>query len=184
MRLMNRRSRMKRIQFHPPKTARLRPSGSFSLEKVSMRGDCINGPGDGLWFKRKREYAPSLGGCQPTLSRNYLMRINAQKMAARLGLEPRQNESESFVLPLHHRAVEIFALRHEAQGGSATALEPAMGFEPATACLQNRCSAVELRRQDQRAAFCQVHVGKNSKFGGSPGTRTPNLLIKSQLLYH
>src|ERR1043166_4644495 len=25
-------------------------------------------------------------------------------MAARLGLEPRQNESESFVLPLHHRA--------------------------------------------------------------------------------
>src|SRR4051812_24577048 len=29
------------------------------------------------------------------------------KLAARLGLEPRQNESESFVLPLHHRA-EIF----------------------------------------------------------------------------
>ena len=28
-------------------------------------------------------------------------------MAARLGVEPRQNESESFVLPLHHRAVEI-----------------------------------------------------------------------------
>jgi hypothetical protein len=26
------------------------------------------------------------------------------KMAARLGVEPRQNESESFVLPLHHRA--------------------------------------------------------------------------------
>lgn len=26
-------------------------------------------------------------------------------------------------------------------------LEPAMGFEPATACLQNRCSTVELRRQ-------------------------------------
>src|SRR5688572_13361358 len=29
-------------------------------------------------------------------------------MAARLGLEPRQNESESFVLPLHHRAVKKF----------------------------------------------------------------------------
>src|SRR5476651_741235 len=29
-------------------------------------------------------------------------------MAARLGVEPRQNESESFVLPLHHRAGEIF----------------------------------------------------------------------------
>ena len=27
-------------------------------------------------------------------------------VAARLGLEPRQNESESFVLPLHHRAKE------------------------------------------------------------------------------
>ena len=30
--------------------------------------------------------------------------ISPQKLAARLGLEPRQNESESFVLPLHHRA--------------------------------------------------------------------------------
>ena len=30
----------------------------------------------------------------------------AVKMAARLGVEPRQNESESFVLPLHNRAVE------------------------------------------------------------------------------
>ena len=27
-----------------------------------------------------------------------------KNLAARLGLEPRQNESESFVLPLHHRA--------------------------------------------------------------------------------
>ena len=31
------------------------------------------------------------------------------KLAARLGFEPRQNESESFVLPLHHRAVNIAA---------------------------------------------------------------------------
>ena len=30
-------------------------------------------------------------------------------MAARLGLEPRQAESESAVLPLHHQAVEICA---------------------------------------------------------------------------
>ena len=29
------------------------------------------------------------------------------RMAARLGLEPRQAESESAVLPLHHQAVEI-----------------------------------------------------------------------------
>jgi hypothetical protein len=35
-------------------------------------------------------------------------RMSSQKVAARLGLEPRQNESESFVLPLHHRAVEKF----------------------------------------------------------------------------
>src|SRR6266853_880446 len=57
----------------------------------------------------------------------------ARRMAARLGLEPRQNESESFVLPLHHRAVgKKFCQRR--------GMEPAMGFEPATACLQNRCS--------------------------------------------
>ena len=36
------------------------------------------------------------------------MHINAENVAARLGLEPRQNESESFVLPLHHRAEEYF----------------------------------------------------------------------------
>ena len=33
------------------------------------------------------------------------------KMAARLGLEPRQSESESLVLPLHYRAVRKFFLR-------------------------------------------------------------------------
>ena len=39
------------------------------------------------------------------------MHINAENVAARLGLEPRQNESESFVLPLHHRAVETVKRR-------------------------------------------------------------------------
>ncbi len=63
------------------------------------------------------------------------------RMAARLGLEPRQNESESFVLPLHHRAVERSGSIYPQQ------MEPAMGFEPATACLQNRCSTIELRRR-------------------------------------
>jgi hypothetical protein len=76
------------------------------------------------------------------------------KLAARLGLEPRQNESESFVLPLHHRAVKKFRFR--AAGFfirgfflrvAGDEMEPAMGFEPATACLQNRCSTVELRRR-------------------------------------
>ena len=41
-------------------------------------------------------------------ARNSLLRgnriLSEKKLAARLGLEPRQNESESFVLPLHHRA--------------------------------------------------------------------------------
>src|SRR5271163_3307848 len=65
----------------------------------------------------------------------------ARRMAARLGLEPRQNESESFVLPLHHRAVGAKLRQHRE-------MEPAMGFEPATACLQNRCSTIELRRRN------------------------------------
>ena len=34
------------------------------------------------------------------------MRFGPSALAARLGLEPRQNESESFVLPLHHQAVD------------------------------------------------------------------------------
>src|SRR5688572_4157680 len=34
-------------------------------------------------------------------------KYHRKKLAARLGVEPRQNESESFVLPLHHRAVTI-----------------------------------------------------------------------------
>ena len=103
-----------------------------------------------------------------------------------------------------------------------------MGFEPATACLQNRCSTVELRRRKDLGAcrknlgekvgknspgpevprrgamtdmlgFCDgpvesnngtddrrmaIHRGADTEIGGSPGTRTPNLLIKSQLLYH
>ena len=71
------------------------------------------------------------------------MRRKRQDMAARLWIEPRQNESESFVLPLHHRAVKkIVDFSIEMRR-----LEPAMGFEPATACLQNRCSTIELRRQ-------------------------------------
>ena len=36
-------------------------------------------------------------------------------MAARLGVEARQNESESFVLPLHHRAVKTVAARRVAR---------------------------------------------------------------------
>jgi hypothetical protein len=63
-------------------------------------------------------------------------------------------------------------------------VEPAMGFEPATACLQNRCSTIELRRRCVPGTINLGELANNPKFGGSPGTRTPNQLIKSQLLYH
>ena len=107
-------------------------------------------------------------------------------MAARLGVEPRQNESESFVLPLHHQAIslpEIYLL------GPSAELEPTMGFEPATVCLQNRCSTIELRRQVPiiKGSECAGSNEKTPEFlanGGSPGARTRNQLIKSQLLYH
>ena len=40
----------------------------------------------------------------------------AEKLAARLGLEPRQNESESFVLPLHHRAGKNYGAARKLPG--------------------------------------------------------------------
>jgi hypothetical protein len=61
--------------------------------------------------------------------------LSPDLLAARLGVEPRQNESESFVLPLHHQAVGFLAK-----------MEPAVGVEPTTLGLQNRCSATELSR--------------------------------------
>ena len=36
----------------------------------------------------------------------------SETVAARLGVEPRQNESESFVLPLHNRAGKIAGMSH------------------------------------------------------------------------
>lgn len=35
-------------------------------------------------------------------------------------------------------------------------LEPETGIEPATACLQNRCSTVELLRQKKTPAFMRL----------------------------
>ena len=47
------------------------------------------------------------------------------------------------------------------------------------------------RARRQREKKCERTIkerdpsaGANAVTGGSPGTRTPNLLIKSQLLYH
>jgi hypothetical protein len=98
--------------------------------------------------------------------------IAPQKLAARLGLEPRQNESESFVLPLHHRAVKII-MRFGRICSRITdgKMEPAMGFEPATACLQNRCSTVELRRRGVAAHKSELNA-KNRKWW-LPGDSNP-----------
>ena len=87
-------------------------------------------------------------------------------VAARLGLEPRQAESESAVLPLHHRAV----LRENRRGRICRVsekVEPAMGFEPATACLQNRCSTVELRRRKARHAEACENRKEHDALGGA-----------------
>ena len=46
------------------------------------------------------------------------------RVAARLGLEPRQNESESFVLPLHHRAEKPFILHVRVLAGSRDPAAP------------------------------------------------------------
>gem|GEM_PF-3811757 len=63
------------------------------------------------------------------------------ELAARLGFEPRQAESESAVLPLHYQA------SIKKRGPETKKVEPATGVEPVTACLQNRCSAIELHRR-------------------------------------
>ena len=60
--------------------------------------------GNTLWFSVKRKRAMRVAVVVNPSSISVLLR---RQLAARLGLEPRQNESESFVLPLHHRAVEL-----------------------------------------------------------------------------
>src|SRR3954463_16625939 len=80
----------------------------------------------------------------------------AQKMAARLGVEPRQNESESFVLPLHHRAVKNLSV-----GNGSPRHKTAKG----TGGLQ---------------AICRV----GQKNGAGDGIRTRNRLFTKQVLYH
>ncbi len=58
-----------------------------------------------------RRQAGRLGRCGGGSARGETLfefgRRGAPRVAARLGLEPRQNESESFVLPLHHRAKSL-----------------------------------------------------------------------------
>jgi hypothetical protein len=51
-------------------------------------------------------FCASAGKLRRQQANSYALEARSVKVAARLGLEPRQNESESFVLPLHHRAVK------------------------------------------------------------------------------
>ena len=80
-------------------------------------------------------------------------------MAARLGLEPRQNESESFVLPLHHRAKKLFAFGEE---------PAALGFD----------EDLKARR------LAAPPVARRAKGGAGDGIRTRNRLFTKQVLYH
>ena len=94
-------------------------------------------------------------------------------MAARLGVEPRQNESESFVLPLHHQAVGIFgnwSRRWDSNPQPPVYKTGALPLSYAGPGTEGFRAWTEKKRRESN--------------GGSPGTRTPNLLIKSQLLYH
>jgi hypothetical protein len=53
------------------------------------------------------EKVPWGGGYHPyNTSEVRIPSLSRKELVARLGVEPRQNESESFVLPLHHQAVE------------------------------------------------------------------------------
>ena len=47
-------------------------------------------------------------------------------------------------------------------------LEPVMGFEPATACLQNRCSTIELHRRGRSAQDTEELIN-NTKLVAPPG---------------
>ena len=49
-------------------------------------------------------------------------------------------------LPCNKKLTKIFQ-RSILHSPSGEKMEPAMGLEPATACLQNRCSTIELRRR-------------------------------------
>ena len=77
-------------------------------------------------------------------------------MAARLGLEPRQAESESAVLPLHHQAVY-------------ENLTPVRCFSSFT--IWKRLGSLK-----EQAAFIEN--------GAGDGNRTRNRLFTKQVLYH
>ena len=94
------------------------------------------GKGVVIGFKRATLSIHFLGletGCRPSSYVRLKFRAGVRprsagrrvgRVAARLGLEPRQNESESFVLPLHHRAEKPFILHVRVLAGSRDPAAP------------------------------------------------------------
>ena len=101
------------------------------------------------------------------------MQCISQKMAARLGVEPRQNESESFVLPIHHRAVKNLSQ----PAGNAAHFRQGFGGHPSVSELKVRWKA-----QVQRLAV--PSAAHRAKDGAGDGIRTRNRLFTKQVLYH
>ena len=78
---------------------------SNSRAGVKYLGTCTSdAEAQGKLSGKKTKYSVRNFFCQCS-SLTFLCVIAEVALAARLGVEPRQNESESFVLPLHHRAV-------------------------------------------------------------------------------
>ncbi len=106
-------------------------------------------------------------------------------VAARLGLEPRQNESESFVLPLHHRAKKIGASSLAGSvGNRAAGRKWSRRWDSNPQPPVYKTGALPLSYAGEKPGRWPKINWEKTETGGSPGTRTPNLLIKSQLLYH
>ena len=104
------------------------------------------------------------------------MRFKRHELAARLGVEPRQNESESFVLPLHHRAEIIW---------SRAVTNPRPGL--------NRGARLNSRAVADSQVGCRPEAPPGTNAGRTPSRRaqpgagdwirTRNRLFTKQVLY-
>ena len=106
------------------------------------------------------------------------------------------------MLPLHHRAGSGGKRSHRSEVNGATESQWSQRRESNLQPPVYKTGALPLsyagKKLDEVAAWaaptrkqCERTIkerrpsaGANAVTGGSPGTRTPNLLIKSQLLYH
>lgn len=158
---------------HPP------AANHFTCKKL--------GNTDGAWnhfLLSMRFLCHHLKCCMPAIEFMRGMRI---AMAARLGLEPRQAESESAVLPLHHRAVKNYSEAEQRGGGLRRVARGKWSrrwdSNPQPPVYKTGALPLSYAGESNRHDT-SGDLANNPKFGGSPGTRTPNQLIKSQLLYH